>query len=119
MAADPTLTEALADDDASWMMRRCKTVLRIVTQAHTSPFCGLPDDAIPRRHAEHEAYRASLCEAHIPVINELIQRYRLNTYDYFPHEVDAWDVPIWYVSQAGSHHPTALLRYKEWDYNPS
>lgn len=114
----PTLIEELADGDVTCMMRRCKTVLRIVTQAHTSPFQKLPDDAIPRRHAEQEAYRASLCEAHIPVINELIQCYRLNTYDYFPHEVDAWDVPIWYVSQAGSHHPTALLPYKTWDDKP-
>jgi hypothetical protein len=32
--------------------------------------------------------------------------------------VDAWDVPIWYVSQAGGHHPTTLLGYKGWDDKP-
>ncbi|MDR3663188.1 MAG: hypothetical protein P4L86_22860 [Mycobacterium sp.] len=114
----PQMAEELAQDGASFLMRRCKTVLRIVTQAHTDPFRELPDNSIPRRYAEQEAYRASLCEAHIPVINELIQCYRLDTYDYFPHEVDAWDVPIWYVSQDGSHHAAALLRYKEWDDKP-
>ena len=46
---------------------------------------------------EHSAYRASLCEAHIPVINELIQRYRLQTYDYFPYEVRPGR-SVWYVT---------------------
>jgi hypothetical protein len=114
----PQMAEELSETGAPHLMRRCKTVVRIVTQAHTDPFKELPDNVIPRRHAEQEAYRASLCEAHIPVINELIQCYRLNTYDFFPHEVDAWDVPIWYVSQGGSHHATAILRYKEWDNKP-
>lgn len=115
-------TEQLAktpgEEGVPWLLRRCKTVLRLVIEAHTSPFQELADDAIPRLHAEQEAYRASLCEAHIPVINELIQRYRLSTYDYFAYEVDAWDVPVWYVSQGGGHYASVLLRYKEWDDKP-
>jgi hypothetical protein len=42
-------------------------------------------------------YLSTLCEAHLPVLNELIRRYRLSTYDYFAYEVSAWDVPIWHV----------------------
>ena len=42
-------------------------------------------------------YLSTLCEAHLSVLNELIRRYRLSTYDYFAYEVRAWDVPIWHV----------------------
>jgi hypothetical protein len=112
------LAAVFGEDTPPWLMRRCKTVLRLVTEAHTDPFHELEVNAIPRLRAEQEAYRASLCEAHLPVINELIQRYRLVTYDYFAHEVDAWDVPVWYVSQGPGGHATVLLRYKEWDDKP-
>jgi hypothetical protein len=112
------LAAIFGEDTPPWLMRRCKTVLRLVTEAHTDPFRELEENAIPRLRAEQEAYRASLCEAHLPVINELIQRYRLVTYDYFAHEVDAWDVPVWYVSQDSQGHATVLLRYKEWDDKP-
>ncbi|WP_445163706.1 hypothetical protein ACTXG5_11125 [Mycobacterium sp. Dal123C01] len=112
------LAAVFGEDTPPWLMRRCKTVIRLVTEAHTDPFRELEENAIPRLRAEKEAYRASLCEAHLPVINELIQRYRLVTYDYFAHEVDAWDVPVWYVRQGSGGHATVLLRYKEWDDKP-
>lgn len=52
------------------------------------------------------------------MVNELIQRYRLISYDYFAHEVSAWDVPIWYIKHEGAGYRASLLRYKEWDRKP-
>jgi hypothetical protein len=100
------------------MSRPCKTVLRLTVRAHVGAFRQLLESDRPRATAEQEAYRASLCEAHIPIVNELIQRYRLVTYDYVPYEVSAWDVPVWYVKFAGNGYRTMLVPYKEWDAKP-
>jgi hypothetical protein len=54
-------------------------------------------------------YLESLCEAHIPILNQLLRRYRLLTYDYFAYEVSAWDVPIWHVRGAPSGHVSVPL----------
>jgi hypothetical protein len=51
-------------------------------------------------------------------VNELIQRYRLTTYDYFAYEVSAWDVPVWYLKQDGKGYRAVLLPYREWDVKP-
>jgi hypothetical protein len=108
----------LAGEKVPWMQRSCKTVLRLTARAHSAAFRELNDDALPREQAEQEAYWASLCEAHLPVVNELIQRYRLVTYDYFPYEVSAWDVPIWYLKHAEEGFRAILLTYKSWDEKP-
>lgn len=100
------------------MPRPCKTVLGIKTRAHRDIFRELTETDRPVVTSEFNAYRASLCEAHIPVINELIQRYRLKTYDYFPYEVSAWDVPVWYVSHGKHQHRALLMGYKGWDFRP-
>jgi hypothetical protein len=114
--------QSMADDFArtqtSWLTRPCKTVLRLTAQAHTSAFRSLGSTEPPRARAEQEAYRAALCEAHIPVLNELIQRYRLATYDYFAYEVSAWDVPVWYVTHGGAGYRALLMPYKAWDVKP-
>jgi hypothetical protein len=102
----------------AWLQRPCKTVLRLTTRAHASAFRELDETDPPRARAEQEAYWASLCEAHVPVINELIQRYRLLTYDYFAYEVSAWDVPVWYLKHADVGYRAVLLPYKEWDAKP-
>jgi hypothetical protein len=101
-----------------WLQRPCKTVLRLTTRAHSSAFRELSDAEPPRARAEQQAYWASLCEAHIPVVNELIQRYRLVTYDYFAYEVSAWDVPMWYLKHADTGYRAVLLPYREWDAKP-
>jgi hypothetical protein len=54
-------------------------------------------------------YLATLCEAHIPVLNDLVRRYRLLTYDYFAYEVSAWDVPIWHVRGGPPGHVAVPL----------
>jgi hypothetical protein len=116
----PELAAELEELEGALMSRPCKTVLRLTTRAHASAFRTIdPEKEPPRARAEQQAYWASLCEAHIPVINELIQRYRLLTYDYFAYEVSAWDVPVWYLKYSNSGHRAVLLRYKEWDSKPT
>ena len=101
-----------------WLERLCKTVVRLTARAHASAFRPLGDGDPPRAHAEQETYWASLCEAHLPVLNELVQRYRLATYDYYAYEVSAWDVPIWYLKHREMGHRAVLLPYKRWDRKP-
>jgi hypothetical protein len=109
---------ALAERPASVMERHCKSVLRLKTRAHTDAFRPLGDTDPPRAHREHDTYLASLCEAHLPVVNELIRRYRLVTYDYFASEVSPWDVPIWYVRH-GDHGEVAVIHpYRQFDVKP-
>jgi len=108
----------LARQQVPLMRRQCKTVLRLKARAHLGAFRQLSDADLPRMKREQEAYWASLCDAHLPVVNELIQRYRLMTYDYFAYEVSAWDVPIWAVHGAEVVNRAVLLPYKSWDQKP-
>ncbi len=108
----------LAELQLQWLSRPCKTVILIKTRAHESAFRKLTELDPPRATAEQQAYWASLCEAHLPVVNELIQRYRLVTYDYVPYEVSPWDVPIWYIRYADAGYRAVLVPYKEWDAKP-
>jgi len=60
-----------------------------------------PDDINhPEFKNTRASYWATLCEAHLAVVNELIQRYRMATYDPFAYEVSARDVPIWNLKHA-------------------
>lgn len=63
-------------------------------------------------------YLKALCEAHVEVINHVVQHYRLSTYDYFPYEVSPWDVPVWYVDSGSVTFRVVLQDYAEWDYKP-
>ena len=94
-------------------------MLSLTARAHTDAFRERTDAEPPRARAEQQAYWASLCEAHLPVVNELIQRYRLVTYDYFSYEVSAWDVPVWYLKHADCGYCAVLLPYKSWDDKPT
>lgn len=114
----PAIAAELESDGVAWMTRPCKTVLRLKAMAHDDAFRVPRLTERPRVAREHEAYWSSLCEAHIPVVNELIQRYRLVTYDYFPYEVSAWDVPVWYLKHHNNGHVAVLLPYKSWDSKP-
>jgi hypothetical protein len=93
-------------------------MLRLATKAHVDAFRELTSDDHPRLRAELETYWASLCDAHIPVINELIRRYLLLTYDHHAFTVSAWDVPIWYLECASVGRTATLLPYKRWDLKP-
>jgi hypothetical protein len=118
-APSAAIAAELKEMGGSLMARPCKTVVRLNVRAHADAFRKVDEDTEPPRvRAEQRAYWASLCEAHIPVLNELIQRYRLVTYDYFAFEVSPWDVPVWYVGFANSGYTAILLTYKEWDSRP-
>jgi hypothetical protein len=97
--------------------RKCKTVVKIPARCHESVFeqgfAGGASDT-----ASAAIYRAELCRAHIPVLNRLIQHYRLATYDYFAFEVAPWDVSSWMLEREGRSVTAFLLPYKEWDYKP-
>ena len=114
----PDVAEQLAAEGVGLMRRLCKTVLRLPARAHASAFRDLAETALPRERAEQEAYWASLCEAHLPVVNEVVQRYRLSTYDYFAFEVSPFDVPIWYLKRGDSGYRAVLLPYANWDTKP-
>jgi hypothetical protein len=116
--AEEYLPTELSEEDLRLLARPTKTVLRLTTRGHAGAFRELAESEPPRARHEQKAYWASLCEAHIPVVNELIQRYRLVTYDFFPYEVSAWDVPIWYLKHGGAGYRAMLLSYKEWDRRP-
>ncbi len=112
------IIDELTSENASWMVRRCKTMLRLTCRAHSAAFRTLGAADPPRARAEQEAYWAALCEVHLPVLNELIQRYRLVTYDYFAYEISPWDVPVWYLKHADVGYRSVLLPYKSWDTKP-
>ncbi len=117
----PALTEvaaaAVKEVGAAW--RPARTVVRVAARAHAEVFAALGEDrGVPRRRVEAEAYLASLCEAHLPVVNALIQRYRLATYDHVPYEVAPWDVPVWWVAAPGGAVAVPLLPYATWDRKP-
>ena len=98
--------------------RMCKTVLALNAYAHPDVFKEPAEGDRPAVARQNETYLASLCEAHIPVVNELIQRYRYTTYDYFPYEVSAWDVPVWALNFQNQQYRVLLIPYRGWDQRP-
>lgn len=101
--------------DLPFSWRKCKTVLKISTRCNENVWKrGGPIGRAP----SISTYLTELCRAHIPVINRVIQGYRLATYDYFPFEISPWDVPRWWVNHDGDSIPADLLRYKTWDVKP-
>lgn len=114
----PEMQKYIDENDVAVMERDCKTVLRISAKCHEY-FLARREYTFPRQRAEVDAYLASLAEAHLPVVNELIQRYRLATYDYFAHELSPWDVPVWTViGERYGGRLTHLMPYSLWDLPP-
>lgn len=100
---------------AQFAWRKCRTVVKIPACCHEGVF---EQGFAGGDSASAAIYRAELCRAHIPVLNRLIQDYRLATYDYFAFEVAPWDVPSWMLEHRGRSVTTVLLPYKEWDRKP-
>ncbi len=103
--------------DLSLMWRKCKTVLKIATRCNGEVW----NSAIAVRRLSEgtvKLYLWALCKAHIPVVNRLVQGYRLATYDYFAFEIASWDVPKWQIERGGQAVSSLLVPYRGWDMKP-
>lgn len=99
------------------MWRKCKTVVKIATRCNTDVWDKAKKAGI-RPPPSVSAYLSTLCKAHLPVINKLIQGYRLATYDYFPYEVAPWDIPYWIIEGNGGSISSLIQPYRGWDMKP-
>ena len=93
----PELEKSIKEADLPVLSRKCKTVLIIHSDCNEDVLLASNDTNNKRRNGSASLYLTSFCDAHIEVINHLIQQYRLSTYDYFPFEISPWDVPIWWL----------------------
>ena len=117
-ALSPEIQEFLREHpDFNVLWRKCKTVLKIPTRCNEDVWNKAQEDE-DRAVAAVNLYLEELCRAHIPVVNRLIQGYRLATYDYFAFEVASWDVPIWHVEREGESVSCILVPYQAWDHRP-
>lgn len=116
----PAIREELERQQIATVWRPCKSVVRIHSRANSDALDAAADlEGAPVRSREAQYYLQALCEAHLPILNRLIQGYRLHTYDLFAHEVSPWDVPVWYVHRAGAgSERMVLFDYATWDRKP-
>jgi hypothetical protein len=98
------------------LWRKCKTVLKITSRCNEDVWSKQTSGNQFRPSVAF--YLQGLCGAHIPVVNKLIQGYRLATYDHFAFEVAPWDVPYWYVERDGDSALCLLVPYRGWDHKP-
>ena len=113
---DPELLQQWQKEGVPLMARPCKTVLRIQSRCNKDVLAATQEDG--RRSSTAHAYLMALCEAHLKVVNTLVQAYRRATYDFFPYEVSPWDVPIWRIASKEGFAQVALLNYAKWDTKP-
>ena len=106
----------LLDDNPklNGLWRKCKTILKIKSRCNEAIF-----KSDERRPPSHSIYLSELCRAHLPIVNRLVQAYRLATYDYNAFEVAPWDVPIWTIERTGESVRCTLVPYREWDAKPA
>jgi hypothetical protein len=112
--------------DVPLMWRKCKTILKIKSRCNEHVWNFTQERDITKKNSiAHRAamngvrlYLATLCRAHIPMVNKVVQTYRLATYDYFPHEVSPWDVPHWVVERDAKTVRSSLVPYREWNFKP-
>lgn len=112
----PELENLIKEGHAPVMDRKCKTVLRIHSACNKDVLTAAQQE--DKRSRSAHPYLESFCEAHLEVINHLVQHYRLSTYDYFAYEVSPWDVPIWLVGSKVGAVRVVLLKYAAWDLKP-
>lgn len=114
------IRDELEQQQIAAVWRPCKSVVRIHSRANSDVLDAAADaEAPPPRSREAQYYLQALCEAHLPILNRLIQGYRLHTYDFFAYEVSPWDVPVWYVHRPGAgSERVVLFDYATWDRKP-
>jgi hypothetical protein len=109
-----------------FVWRKCKTVLKIKSRCNEDVWNTMQEpDSEKKRSIQYgvamngiRLYLVSLCRAHLPVVNRLLQGYRLATYDYFPYEVSPWDVPFWMIERSAKSIRSTLVPYRDWDSKP-
>jgi hypothetical protein len=107
------IQKLFADNPAlNALWRKCKTTLKIKSRCNEAVLESGKD------RPSHSIYLAELCRAHLPIVNHLVQSYRLATYDYFAFEVAPWDVPHWLVERAGQSVSCMIVPYRAWDAKP-
>lgn len=104
--------------DGPYMWRKCKTYLKVGSRCNEGVLNATNRKESPQRANGARLYLSELCRGHIPVINTLIQKYRLTTYDYFAFEVAPWDVPRWFIECEGHAIHATIHSYREWDVKP-
>jgi hypothetical protein len=113
---DPEIMNVVEEEKIPLLLRKCKTVLRVHSKCN--------EDVLSKMYyeskIENEAnfYLKAFCEAHLAIVNRIIQHYRLLTYDYFPYELCPWDVPVWFVKTEKGSERIVLLDYSKWDRKP-
>ncbi len=113
---EPDIKKFIEEEEVPITVRKCKTVLRIHSACNTDVLDAEEEES-RRSNAAHWYLRA-FCEAHLPIVNKLLQHYRLATYDYMPYEVGPWDVPVWFVEKGTGSVRIVLLDYAKWDFRP-
>jgi hypothetical protein len=96
--------------------RKFKTALIIHTRCNEDVW-NRRIGTTPANPAAH-VYLNELCRGHLPIVNKLIQHYRLMTYDRFVFEVSPWDVPVWTLQAADRCVSVGLVPYRAWDDVP-
>jgi hypothetical protein len=106
-----------ANPELPLMWRKCKTVVKIATRCNEQIWAAATG-SLKLHDSTIRFYLQALCQAHIPVLNRLVQSYRLATYDYFAFEVAPWDVPHWMVEREAKSVLSELVPYRSWDTKP-
>lgn len=113
---DQELKEAIDEQNLPLFGQKCKTVLRIHTRCNEDVILATGEEG--RRVEEAHMYLAAFCEAHIEVVNSLVQSYRLSTYDLFAYEVTPWDIPAWFVELEKGFIQVQPVQYLTWHHKP-
>ena len=115
---DTETKKDIEEHNVSVVDRKCKTVL-LVDSACNEDVLRAVNEQSTRRRRPAQLYLQSFCEAHLEIINLIIQHYRLSTYDYFSYAVNPWDVPI-LVLLSKEFDPIKVesLAYRAWDVKP-
>jgi len=114
LAAD--VEQYIRENQIPVLPRKCKTVLKIESSCNADAYAAVAEEG-GRKNVALEYFRA-YCAAHLPVMNRVIQQYRLATYDYHAYEVSPSDVPIWRVDGGKGFNRIVLFPYAGWDYKP-
>lgn len=100
------------------IMRPTKTLIAFQTVAHSDALDALACNS-QRRHNSGILYFRSLAIALILFLNKLVNSYRIASNDPFAIEVNACDVPTWYLKLADRNIPIQVFTYSSWDFFPT